>query len=304
MNTVVEINQSRELVPDTGRKSVAEVLRHVTAVQEVMRTVMKPEVHYGRIPGTDKPTLLKQGAETLCLAFNIADDYRIEDLSTADTARYRVVCVGIHQPTGMVLGQGMGECSSGEEKYRWRKAVCKEEFEATPPNLRRVKYGKKGGGGFYTVEQVRTEPADVANTVLKMAGKRAKIAMTLNVTAASDMFGQDLEDLDAALREHLTGDEAVEHADRVRSEWCAKAEAATTTEALTAVMKAGVKVFQEARDPEGYAQFASAVQKRGAAIKAGGKTAAPAPAAAPPGPPPVDDPFVQAINEAEERDRG
>jgi hypothetical protein len=37
-----------------------------------------------------------------------------------------------------------------------------------------------------------------------MANKRAKIAMTINVTACGDMFGQDLEDMDDALRDHLT----------------------------------------------------------------------------------------------------
>lgn len=203
MNAVVEM-PSRAMVQDTGRMSVSDVIRHVQQVQEVMQAVMKRDLHYGNVPGTDKPMLYKQGAEKLCLAFRIGDEYRIEDLSTPEIARYRVTCIGVHQPTGMVLGQGIGECSSAEEKYRWRKAVCKEEFEATPVNLRRVKYGKKSGG-FYTVEQVRTEAADVANTVLKMAAKRAKVAMTLNVTAAGDMFGQDLEDLDAALREHLTG---------------------------------------------------------------------------------------------------
>lgn len=266
MNQVIEM-PARSIMQDTGRMSVSDVVRHVAAVQEVMRAVMKPDVHYGRIPGTDKPTLLKQGAEVLCLAFKIGDEYRIEDLSTADVARYRVVCVGVHQPTTMVLGQGIGECSSAEEKYRWRKAVCKEEFEATPPNLRRIKFGKKSGG-HYTVEQVRTDAADVANTVLKMAGKRAKISMTLNVTAASDMFGQDLEDLDAVLREHLTEDERSNVANETRTEWVKKADDAKTEEALRAVMRDGVKVFQNARDKDGYSLFASAVQKRGAALKA------------------------------------
>ena len=199
MNSVTELARA-SIAPDAGRMSVTEVVRHVHAVQEVMKTVMKEGVHYGLVPGTDKPMLFKQGAEKLCLAFKVADDYRIEDLSTDDTARYRVTCIGIHQATGAPLGQGLGECSSAEEKYRWRKAVCKEEFEATPPNLRRIKFGRKSGG-HYTVEQVRTESADVANTVLKMAAKRAKVAMTLNVTAAGDIFGQDLEDLDALLQQ-------------------------------------------------------------------------------------------------------
>ena len=178
--------------------AVADIISHVALVQEVMRAVMKPDVHYGVIPGTgDKPTLYKQGAEVLCMAFRVADAYVVEDLSTADTVRSRVTCKGIHQTTGVVLGSGMGEASSGEEKYKWRKAFD-DEFNATPENLRRIKKGK------YTTKQVRTEPADLANTVLKMANKRAKVAMTINVTACGDMFGQDLEDMDEALRDHLT----------------------------------------------------------------------------------------------------
>ena len=181
----------------SSRMTVADIISHVGMVQEVMRAVMKPDIHYGVIPGTDKPTLYKQGAEVLCMAFRVSDTYSVEDLSTADMVRYRVTCTGSHQMTGTVLGTGMGEASSGEEKYKWRKA-WDDEFEATPENLRRVKMGK------YKTKQVRTEPADLANTILKMANKRAKIAMTINVTACGDMFGQDLEDMDAALREHLT----------------------------------------------------------------------------------------------------
>ena len=181
----------------SGRMAVADIISHVAMVQEFMKAVMKPDVHYGVIPGTDKPTLYKQGAEVLCMAFRVSDTYSVEDLSTPDMVRYRVTCTGSHQISGTVLGTGMGEASSGEEKYKWRKA-WDDEFDATPENLRRVKMGK------YKTKQVRTEPADLANTILKMANKRAKIAMTINVTACGDMFGQDLEDMDAALREHLT----------------------------------------------------------------------------------------------------
>lgn len=181
-----------------NRMAVADIISHVAMVQEVMRAVMKPDVHYGVIPGTDKPTLYKQGAEVLCMAFRVSDTYQVEDLSTPDMVRYRVTCTGVHQVNGLVLGTGMGEASSGEEKYKWRKA-WDDEFNATPANLRRVKAGKN-----YSTKQVRTEPADLANTILKMANKRAKIAMTINVTACGDMFGQDLEDMDEALRDHLT----------------------------------------------------------------------------------------------------
>lgn len=184
-----------------SRISVPEIMQHAIAVQEVMKAVMKPNIHYGTIPGTDKPTLYKAGAEILCMTFKIADEYQVEEL---DRGRYRVTCVGRHQITGVTLGSGMGACSTHEEKYKWRKAVCKEEFEATPADQRRTVYKRGKGGGNYTVEQVRTESADLDNTALKMACKRAKMAMVLNVTAASDCFGQDLEDLDETLQEHLT----------------------------------------------------------------------------------------------------
>lgn len=187
-----------------GRMAVADIIQHVAVVQEVMRAVMKKEVHYGIIPGTDKPTLYKAGAEVLCMVFKIADEYAVEDLSTSDTIRYRVTCTGIHQLSRAVLGSGMGEASSGEEKYKWRKAY-ETEYSETPANLRRKKtgYSKKEKKNYETF-QVRTEPADLANTILKMANKRAKMAMVLNVTAASDCFAQDLEDMDEALRDHLT----------------------------------------------------------------------------------------------------
>ncbi|HEY0825116.1 MAG TPA: hypothetical protein VGD76_15105 [Ramlibacter sp.] len=204
MNAVVQLEpRAVTQSPASTRMAVADVIQHYAMVQEVKQAIMKPKVHYDTIPGTPKPTLLKPGAEALCMAFRVSDDYLVEDLSTADAVRYRVKCIGSHQVAQAKLGEGMGEASSDEEKYRWRKAVCDEEWEDTPVNLRRVKYGKAQGGGFYKQKQVRTEPADMRNTVLKMALKRAKIGMTINVTACSDMFNQDLEDMEAALREHL-----------------------------------------------------------------------------------------------------
>lgn len=201
MNQIIEMPRAG-IVPTQGRMSVAEVTQHAIAVQEIMQAVMREGEHYGKIPGTDKPTLYKAGAEKLCMTFRIADEYKVEDLSTADLIRYRVVCIGRHQLTGVELGSGMGEGSTGEEKYKWRRAVNDKEFDATPATMRRVKFGKS-----WETKQVRTDPADLANTVLKMACKRAKMAMVLNVTAASDCFTQDLEDLDGVLAQHLTGAE-------------------------------------------------------------------------------------------------
>lgn len=270
MNAVVELKPQNEQALATRGSSTTEIIAHTKRVQEVMRSVMIEGVHYGAIPGAgDKPTLLKSGAEVLCMTFRIADSYRVTDLSSHGVIRYRVECIGTHQESEMVLGSGLGECSSGEEKYKWRKAVCDEEFENTPSDMRRIKYARKHGG-HYTVKQVKTEPDDLANTVLKMACKRAKIAMTINVTACGDMFSQDLEDLDAELVRHLTDDERNALIQSARAEWCKAASAAKDAGELRAIMKDGVKVFQAARDTDGYAMFARAVQARGAQLKGNG----------------------------------
>lgn len=187
MSTALTLNPA-------GTLTAADIKSHVQLIQEVMRAVMKDGTHYGKIPGCgDKPTLLKPGAEKILATFRIAVEPVVTDLSTADVAHYRVEARAI-SASGQYLGSGIGEASSLEAKYCWRGVVCQEEWDATPENRRRTLW-KRGRDSAFAVQQVRTEAADIANTVLKMAKKRAQIDMTLTVTAASDCFQQDLEDM-------------------------------------------------------------------------------------------------------------
>ena len=198
--------QSAELV-----RSMSDVVARMHRIKEVQTELMKANVHYGTIPGTNKPTLYQPGADLLNVTFRIAPRVRqLEDLTTpdGDTVRYRVTMEGLHQANGEYLGEGVGECSSDEEKYKWRRVTCKEEFEETPVDRRREKWQRGRNDTAYKVQQVRTNVADVANTVLKIAAKRAKVAMTLNVLAASDVFNQDLEDLTDELREQVVAEQS------------------------------------------------------------------------------------------------
>lgn len=186
--------------------SPKEVIAQVQAIQQVMASVMQPEVHYGVIPGTGgKPSLYKPGAEALLSAFKIAVRPVIAESRSDDGhITYDVRCIGEHMGTGYVIGEGVGSASTAEEKYAWRGAVCEEEFNATPEDRKRVKWFK---GYFdkerreqvppYSINQVRTNARDQTNTVLKMAKKRAMIDLCLTALAASDIFTQDLEDQDA-----------------------------------------------------------------------------------------------------------
>lgn len=185
--------------------SAVDVRAHVNLIQEVMQAVMKKDTHYGVIPGCKQPSLYKAGSEVLLTTFRVAVIPEVRDLSSADEIRYQVTAHGVHQASGIKIGAGIGECSSSEEKYKWRKCVCQEEFDATPENRRRTKWAKDYNG-VYTIQQVRVEPSDMANTILKMAKKRAQIDLTLTALGASDIFTQDIEDLPEECREGMDDD--------------------------------------------------------------------------------------------------
>lgn len=189
--------------------SVAAMTDRINAIQTVTRNKMIEGVHYGTIPGTKKPTLYKAGSEMLLTMFQVGPTVDVIDLSTPERIKYRVIVTGIHTPTGRSIGQGVGECSSAEEKYQWRNAICDEEWNETAEGRRRVKWSKgfdNGRPAVFQSKQVRTVPDDLANTVLKMAKKRAQIDMTLTALGVSDLFNQDIEDLPPELRSGAADD--------------------------------------------------------------------------------------------------
>lgn len=189
MNEVVVKNES-------GYLSANQVVAQANLIQQVMKAVMEDGVHFGKVPGCgDKPTLLKPGAEKILSTFRISVQPIVQDLSSPDLVKYRVTARGIS--SGVIVGEGLGTCSSDEEKYKFRKAIGKE-FSETPEDRRRLKWRRGWSGGpDKQEEQVRTSPADLDNTILKMAKKRAMVDLCLTATAASDCFNQDVEDLPA-----------------------------------------------------------------------------------------------------------
>src|SRR5690242_13271087 len=80
--------------------SVDQVVARVTKVRELMSRVMKEGHHFGKIPGTDKPTLLKPGAELICMAFMLDPQYEHTITSEGDHRDILSRCVLYHIPTG------------------------------------------------------------------------------------------------------------------------------------------------------------------------------------------------------------
>ena len=50
------------------------ILERMAVVQATTRTAMTDQIHYGKVPGTTKPVLLKPGAEILCVQFMLAPE--------------------------------------------------------------------------------------------------------------------------------------------------------------------------------------------------------------------------------------
>ncbi len=206
--------------PAASALSVQQVLGQVALIQQIMAAAMKDGEHYGKIPGCgDKPTLLKPGAEKLCLTFRLAPTYDVDERTVDRGHReYRVQCALTSIIGGTFIGQGVGICSTMEAKYRFRPGAAEPTDKPVPRaywDVRQEDPAKAqeliGGKGF-TVKKVdgkgwmiakggekveHDNPADHYNTVLKMAKKRALVDAVLTATAASDIFTQDLEDITA-----------------------------------------------------------------------------------------------------------
>ena len=217
MQNDVAIRESYGVVNfEESAMNVESVTRQVAIIQNVMKSVMKQDEHYGTIPGTNKPSLLKPGAEKLNLVFRLRPEYQITKTELYNGHReYEVVCTLYHIPTGQSVGQGVGSATTMEGKYRFRGGEKKDTGNPVPKdywNLKKTDPAKAkeliGGDGFGTAkfdgewricelgEKIEHDnPADYYNTVLKMAKKRAHVDAILTATAASDIFTQDTEDM-------------------------------------------------------------------------------------------------------------
>ena len=219
----VTVSAARALATPT--LTVQELLARRHTILDAMNMAMEKGVHYGSLPGINKPALMKPGAEMLCQLFQLAPHFPDErQWNVTDPVSghldVRSLCELRHIPSGLVVAEGHGSCSTREKKYAYRSGalVCPV---CGAPEIRKSKqqgkdewycWKKQGGcGTTYAngtdeyamfVEQQKDAGAriinpdlpDQYNTVLKMSEKRSLIAATLMATGASDVFTQDVED--------------------------------------------------------------------------------------------------------------
>ena len=157
-----EALNAADVFPDFAA-SPAEVTRRTEMLRDYVKNHMTVGEDYGVIPGGNKPTLFKPGAEKLNAVFGLSPmvevSNRVEDWDNGFVA-YEMKVTLLNKRTGGIEAEGIGSCNSRERRYKNQDA------------------------------------AGIANTVLKMAKKRALVDATLSATRASGMFTQDLEDIE------------------------------------------------------------------------------------------------------------
>ena len=155
--------------PQQTGMTLKQVTDRVNLIHQVLEKVMQEGTHFGKVPGCgSKPVLFKPGADILAVTFRLVPQFQVTKTDLGNGHREYDVTCSMYGANGELLGQGVGSCSTMEKKYRYRKE------------------------GENRIEN--EDIADVHNTVLKMAKKRAHVDATLTVTGAADIFTQDLID--------------------------------------------------------------------------------------------------------------
>lgn len=201
--------------------SIESAVERYNAVTEFVSRVLRKDIDYGVIPGTEKRTLLKPGAEKLTTFFGLSTRFelleRIEDWTGAEHGGepffyYLYRCRLMRGD--VAIAEGDASCNSRESKYRWREAqrTCPACGHAAIIKGREeygggwVCFKKKGGcgakypDGDQAIEGQQAgrvfnpDIADQVNTIQKMAQKRSLVGAVLLAVNASEFFTQDLED--------------------------------------------------------------------------------------------------------------
>lgn len=80
---IINQNHSMDMVMDADLSKVTQQLQAISNFQTVMQENLKSGQDFGLIPGTNKPTLLKPGAEKIQMLFGVTSEYeeieRIQD---------------------------------------------------------------------------------------------------------------------------------------------------------------------------------------------------------------------------------
>lgn len=199
-DTIVEQYEIETITPQEMNLRLANMKTKMQLMQKFFKEVMVKNQDFGVIPGTEKPTLLKAGAEKLCELYGYSSVVKqVEEEKNIETGFYRarVTVALIHRHTGTVVAEGVGEANTMESRYHYRwTPEWKLPAGIDKSTMQYEEKTSKNGNSYRIYRLENSDPWTLWNTVLKMAKKRAHIDATLSATRSSGIFTQDLEDME------------------------------------------------------------------------------------------------------------
>ena len=170
----LQTTQSLSIIDNVNLQQVSATMQKIAQFQAVVQKTLKKDHDYGVIPGTgSKPTLLKPGAEKILMLMGLTSEYKvIERVQDYDRGFFAFTVKCTLSKSDIKVTEGVGHANTREKRY-----VSGRQQDA------------------YTL----------ANTVLKMAKKRAQVDAVLTVASLSEIFTQDLEDLGEEFEVPATG---------------------------------------------------------------------------------------------------
>lgn len=179
------------------------VIANMRAQQEIFQEFLKyvksnlePKVDYYTVVQGAKPSLGQPGSEKILDFLRIYPKFVVTHrvLSRAEIS-YDVTCNLYSKVDGRQVGSGGGFCSSLEDNYLYEWVY--EKYVPAGMDKSKLEQKKRKGkdGNWFTQYRLELQNHyNVANTVKKMALKRAMVDATVRSTFASHIFTQDLED--------------------------------------------------------------------------------------------------------------
>jgi hypothetical protein len=178
---------------------IEEMKKWYETMTEFGNEILKLNIDYGLFEGSDKPTLLKPGAEKIKKAFDLQIERMdcMKEIFDIDKnyIDYTYKCVIISK-NGLKLGICDGNANSKEGKFRF----IFRQSEKVPAKKDLDKMKLEGRGKWKKcynkwVWFERVENPDVLtlkNSIQKVAQKRAFVGAILMATGASEFFTQDI----------------------------------------------------------------------------------------------------------------
>ena len=162
-----EIKEEEVNLTESFSRKMVKMEEQKKLVEQFAVEGMEKGVDYDYFNNSKKPSLLKCGAEKLVELFNLS--VKVEIMSKEENWEgllfsYDVKVLLADRETGGILGEGVGSCNSTEVNFQ--------------DNL----------------------ISSLSNTIIKMAKKRALVDAVLTTLCISELFTQDIEELDKSCK--------------------------------------------------------------------------------------------------------